>query len=78
MPPIRNDEQVNDDMANAVRFAMDAMHFIAMTDGVVGTMGGAAIAIGVAGAGAGAPKSQDKVDNVSALPPPRSAATPNW
>lgn len=63
--PILNDErEVSDDVANAGRFAIEAALFVAMTAGVIGTMGGAAIAIGVAGASA--LKAQDKVDKLAA------------
>ena len=63
--PILNDErQVSDDVANAARFAIEAALFVALTAGVIGTMGGAAIAVGVAGAGA--LKAQDKADKLAA------------
>ncbi|MEH2070835.1 MAG: hypothetical protein V7K47_22180 [Nostoc sp.] len=51
--PMMNDERdVKDTAAAAAKFAIDAGLFIAMVAGVVGTMGGAAIAVGVAAAGA--------------------------
>ncbi|MBW4522616.1 MAG: DUF4157 domain-containing protein [Scytolyngbya sp. HA4215-MV1] len=51
--PIMSDErEVKDTAAAAAKFAIDAALFVAMIAGVVGTMGGAAIAVGVAAAGA--------------------------
>ncbi|MBD3884275.1 DUF4157 domain-containing protein [Phormidium tenue FACHB-886] len=51
--PIINDErQLKDDVAAAAKFGMDAISFAVMLLGPIGTLAGAAIAIGAAGASA--------------------------
>jgi hypothetical protein len=51
MLPILNDKkEVNDDIAAAANFGIDLALFVAVLAGTIGTMGGAAIAIGIAGA----------------------------
>ena len=49
-PVMRDEKKFNSDVEGAANFAIDVALFVALVAGVVGTMGGAAIAIGVAGA----------------------------
>ncbi len=49
-PVLRDEKKFNSDVEGAANFALDVALFVALMAGVVGTMGGAAIAIGIAGA----------------------------
>jgi hypothetical protein len=49
-PVMRDEKKFNSDVEGAANFAIDVALFVALVAGVVGTMGGAAIAIGIAGA----------------------------
>lgn len=63
--PVMNDErQVRDDEVAAVKLAVDVAVMVAMVAGTIGTLGGAALAIGVAGATA--LSAQNKSDTLTA------------